>query len=356
MTKQYDKRAGLSEAERGKRKRLLAATFVTCAALAMVGGSLHVVDIGHSRVFQEMPSKATYDISEMRSRIRAAGEDITRHERHEAGKVEMLSYTTEEIEAMLAPEVWADIDTLITVPAGPFLMGSDRVRTGAQNRPQHTLSLPDYRISKYPVTNIQYARFVAAQEYRAPLDWEQGRIPEGRELHPVTMVSWYDASNYCTWAGMRLPSEAEWEKAARGEDGRRWPWGEQMETGSLNTYYNVGSTTEVTAYPQGASPYGVMDMAGNVFEWLASDFLPYAGSDADPSLFQGKVAVASTPADRAMKVVDLLGVDAKYKVLRGGSWKSDPFSTTTYNRNYSWPHYASDFFGFRCAADISGEG
>lgn len=356
MAKQYRNQRRLSENERAKRKRFLAATLVTCAALVMIGGSLHVVDLGHSRVFREMPGKATYDVADMESRIRAAGEDITLHERHESGRAEVVKYSLEEVEALLGPGMWAEIDTMIAVPEGPFLMGSDRIRTGAQNRPRHEVILPAFKIDKYPVTNIQYARFVAAQDYRAPLDWQQGRIPEGRELHPVTMVSWYDASNYCTWAGKRLPREAEWEKAARGEDGRRWPWGEQMEPARLNTYYSVGATTEVTAYPKGASPYGVMDMAGNVFEWLGDDFLPYEGTDAGKDLFQGKLAVASTPADRAMKVVDLVGVDANYKVLRGGSWKSDPFSTTTYHRNYSWPHYASDFFGFRCAADVSEEG
>ena len=126
-----------------------------------------------------------------------------------------------------------------------------------------------------------------------------------------------------------------------------------MDASRLNTYYAIGSTTEVTAYPQGESPYGVMDMAGNVFEWMENDFVPYRGSQASADLFQGKMGVAQTPADRAMKVVDLVGVDAKYKVLRGGSWKSDPFSTATYHRNYSWPHYASNFFGFRCVADVN---
>ncbi len=356
MAKQFQNRRQLSEKERAKRKRFLSATLVTCAALAMVGGSIHVVDLGHSRVFQEMPGKATYDVAEMGSRIRAAGEDVTLHERHEADKVQIDVYSDSELLALLDPEVWQEIETMITIPTGAFSMGSDRVRTSAQNRPQHVISLADYLIAKYPTTNAQYARFVTEQGYRPPLDWENGRIPEGMELHPVTMISWYDASNYCTWAGKRLPYEAEWEKAARGNDGQRWPWGEQMETDRLNTYYSVGSTTDVTLYPEGASPYGVMDMAGNVFEWIEDDFLPYQGTDANQDLFQGKIQVASTPADRAMKVVDLVGVDAKYKVLRGGSWKSDPFSTTTYHRNYSWPHYASDFFGFRCAADVADKG
>ena len=356
MAKQFQNRRQLSEKERAKRKRFLSATLVTCAALAMVGGSIHVVDLGHSRVFQEMPGKATYDIAEMETRIRAAGEDITLHERHEADKVKIDVYSEAELASLVSPEQWQDIETMISVPAGTFLMGSDRVRTSAQNRPQHEVNLPGFQIDKYPTTNAQYARFVTEQGYRPPLDWENGRIAEGMALHPVTMISWYDASNYCTWAGKRLPKESEWEKAARGEGGQRWPWGEQMETSKLNTYYSVGSTTDVTRYSQGASPYGVMDMAGNVYEWIENDFLPYEGTDASKEIFQGKIQVASTPADRAMKVVDLVGVDANYKVLRGGSWKSDPFSTTTYHRNYSWPHYASDFFGFRCAADVVDKG
>lgn len=353
MSTHFQNRKPLSDRERVKRKRFLSATLVTCASLAVVGGSLHVVDIGHGRIFGEMRNKATYDLEQMPDRIRAAGEDSTRNKLSEAGALKTDPYALAEVDSMLTVEQWVDINAMITIPAGTFQMGSDQERTSAQNRPQHKISLAAYRIDKYPTTNIQYGRFVAEASYRAPSDWVNGRIPAGKELHPVTMVSWYDASNYCTWANKRLPTEAEWEKAARGTDGRRWPWGEDMDAKRLNTYYSVGSTTDVTSYVNGASPYGVMDMAGNVSQWIGTDFLPYAGSDAPQELFQGKIGVASSPQDRAMKVVDLVGVDAKYKVLRGGSWKSDPFSTTTFHRNYSWPHYASDFFGFRCAADIN---
>ncbi len=355
MAKSRFRRHGpASEEEKRLRKRYLNATLVTCAGLAVVGGSIHVVELGANRM-EEMRSKATYDLSEMEERIRAAGEDIALHQRHEAGKAEVIPYTPEEVEALLSPEEWAELDTEVLIPEGPFLMGSNRERTSDQNKPQHTVELPAYKIDKYPVTNAQYARFVADADYRTPLDWPEGRIPPGAEKLPVTMVSWYDASNYCQWAGKRLPREAEWEKAARGTDGRRWPWGDHMDASRLNTYYSIGSATEVTRFPQGASPYGVMDMAGNVSEWTADDFLPYTGSSAPPELFQGKIGVAKSAEDRALKVVDLVGVDAKYKVLRGGSWKSDPFSTATYHRNYSWPHYASDFFGFRCASDVVNE-
>ena len=356
MTSRIVNRRQLTDAERLKRKRYLNATLVTCAGLAMVGGSIHVIDLGHSRIFGEMRAKATYDLADEKLHIRAAGEDVTLHERHEAGKIKTKDYSDSELISLVGTDVWADINTQITIPAGEFKMGSDRVRTSEQNKPQHVTFLPEYQIDKYPTTNAQYARFVAEADYHPPLDWKKGHIPPDKELHPVTMVSWYDAYNYCAWSGKRLPNESEWEKAARGVDGRRWPWGEDMNNDRLNTYYSIGSTTPVTHFSDGVSSMGVMDMAGNVFEWMGNDFLPYDGSSAPKELFKGKRGVAASPADRAMKVVDLVGVDANYKTLRGGSWKSDPFSTTTYHRNYSWPHYASDFFGFRCAADVTNEG
>lgn len=339
---------------RQRRKRYLMATIITCISLAMVGGSLHIVQLGAKRM-EEMRSKAGYDLSEMRTRIRAAGEEINRHRAHEHRTVAYESYTVAEAEALLTPEQWAELDTAIVVPAGEFLMGTDRSRSAVQDRPQHRISLAAFRIGKYPVTNAQYARFVAATGHRPPLNWDGGKFRPGQELHPVTMVSWHDADAYATWAGARLPREAEWEKAARGVDGRRWPWGDEMDASRLNTYYTVGATTEVTRFPEGASPFGAVDMAGNVSEWTADNFRPYPGSDAPSEYFQGHIAMATTPLDEAMKVVDLVPVDGSYKVLRGGSWKSDPFSTANYHRNYSWPHYASDFFGFRIAADLETE-
>ncbi|MEQ1743021.1 MAG: formylglycine-generating enzyme family protein, partial [Candidatus Nitrotoga sp.] len=215
-----------------------------------------------------------------------------------------------------------------------------------QNRPQHTVKIPAFWVDKYPVTNAQYAKFVVATSHRPPLNWKNGKIPSGEALRPVTMVSWYDAAAYAKWAGKRLPSEAEWEKSGRGTDGRRWPWGNKMEPERLNTYYNVGSTTNVNAYPNGVSPYGVMDMAGNVNEWTADDFAPYPGSDAPSDLFKGKIVQATNT-----KEVELVPTGGKYKVLRGGSWKGDPFSSSVFHRNFAFANYASDFFGFRCASN-----
>lgn len=326
------------------------ATLVTCLVLAMIGGTIHVVQLGANRM-ADMRAKATYDVKDDRSRIRAAGEVAMTMTRQD--EVIVPAYTLEEVTGLLTQKQWQEIETGIVIPAGPFTMGTDDKQSNEQNHPQHRVELPAYKIDKYLVTNAQYARFVAATGHRPPGHWVKGKIPSGRELHPVTLVSWYDAKRYAEWVGKRLPTEAEWEKAARGVEGRRWPWGNVMNPSYLNTYYNVGSTTRVDAYPQGASPYDVRDMAGNVSQWTADDFLPYSGTDAAQDLFKAKVGVVGSATDRSLKVLDLITTGARYKSMRGGSWKSDPFSTSSYHRNYSLPNYASDFYGFRCVQDIT---
>jgi len=320
------------------------ATLVVCITLAMVGGSLHVMKLGSMRL-DEMRGKAGYNVKDMHSHIRAAGEEIYLQEANEKYGATGRTYTPGEAKMLLRDEQWRDVAWTVPIPAGVFTMGSDDPRTNEQNRPAHKVRTRAYRIDKFPVTQAQYAQFVAARHYRPPLNWKDGHIPDGFELHPVTMVSWYNARDYCAWAGKRLPTEAEWEKAARGTDARRWPWGSLMHPENLNTYYKVGRTTAVNAYPQGASPYGVMDMAGNVQEWVADQFAPYPGASAPGEIFQAR-DVGSDYQRGSDEKERLL-----YFVMRGGSWKSDPFSTYTYHRNFSLPNYASDFFGFRCASD-----
>jgi serine/threonine-protein kinase len=171
-----------------------------------------------------------------------------------------------------------------TIPAGDFLMGS----TGADKmawddeKPQFSVHLPEYRIGLTPVTNRQYQQFVEATGHRVPDHWKDGRIPSGKADHPVVGITWHDAQAFCTWAEVRLPTEAEWEKAARGTDGRIWPWGNNAPTDEhCNFNRSVSDTTPVGNYQPGASPYGVLDMAGNVWEWTSTLYkgYPYKSDD-----------------------------------------------------------------------------
>lgn len=173
----------------------------------------------------------------------------------------------------------------VTIPAGEFLMGSakqkDRLARDSE-LPQHKLFLPEYRIARVPVTNRQYKQFVEATQHRSPDHWEKGQIPPNKENHPVVYVTWHDVLAFCEWAKVRLPTEAEWEKAARGTDGRIYPWGNEVpDKNRCNFNNNVGDTTPVGNYPQGASRYGCLDMAGIVWEWTSSRLInyPYVAND-----------------------------------------------------------------------------
>ena len=168
----------------------------------------------------------------------------------------------------------------IKIPAGKFLMGSkdENSLASSNEKPQHTLDLPEFYMALFPVTNADYARFVGADF----------KIPEGKENHPVVEVSWQDAMKYVNWLNetikgqlpdgyvINLPTEAQWEKAARGEYGNEWPWGNDFDKNKCNSSEGgKGGTTPVDAYPAGASPYGVLDMVGNVWEWTHSLFKSY---------------------------------------------------------------------------------
>jgi formylglycine-generating enzyme required for sulfatase activity len=208
---------------------------------------------------------------------------------------------------------------LILIPAGEFLMGSDVQKDkGAlqEERPQRTLYLPDYYMAKTPVTNAQYAAFVKASGHGLPRHWWGRNPPSGKEDHPVVYVSWHDAVAYCNWLAevtgkaYRLPSGAEWEKGARGTDGRIYPWGNEWDPKRCNSWEGgQEETTPVSAYPQGASPYGLLDMAGNVWEWTTSLW----GEDLSKPEFK-------YPYDPTDERKDLVAEDNVLRVLRGGSW------------------------------------
>jgi len=235
---------------------------------------------------------------------------------------------------------------MVLIPAGEFLMGSDpSVDEDAQDheQPQHTLSLPDYYLTKTPVTNAQYAAFVQATGHRQPEHWKDRKPPSGQEDHPVVWVSWHDAVAYCGWLSevtgrpYRLPSEAEWEKGARGDDGRLWPWGNQWDAKRCNTIESgKGDTTPVGAYPQGASPYELLDMAGNVWEWTRSVHKSY-------------------PYDPDDGREDLEAPDTVRRVLRGGSWDDYRGSARCVERSRGYPDSSADDLGFRLVSPVGSD-
>jgi formylglycine-generating enzyme required for sulfatase activity len=227
---------------------------------------------------------------------------------------------------------------LVLILAGEFLMGSDPEKdkdTIGNEQPQRKLHLPDYNIAKTPVTNAQYEVFVEAAGHEPPEPWGAKKSSQGREDHPVCRVNWYDAVAYCQWLTevsgkvYRLPSEAEWEKAARGTDGRIYPWGDKWDVERCNTWEGgKNDTTPVGVYPQGASPYGLLDMAGNIWEWtrsLARKY-PYDPTDGRES------PKASGDVQR---------------VARGGAWSRDRVCARCARRLWGNPNDKRHMIGFR---------
>jgi formylglycine-generating enzyme required for sulfatase activity len=156
----------------------------------------------------------------------------------------------------------------VRIPAGKFWMG--------EHDETHQVELPEFQIARVPITNAQYALFAQDAKYKAPDGWEDNRPPKGKESHPVVSVTWYDAIKYCEWLSEKtgksitLPSEAEWEKSARSDDKREYPWGKWESYRANTNELGVGDTTPVGIFLEGASPYGVLDMSGNVWEWTRS--------------------------------------------------------------------------------------
>ena len=216
---------------------------------------------------------------------------------------------------------------MIAIPAGEFTMGSDV----EDERPPHTVFVDGFEMDKLEVTNEGFERFVQETGYVTDAekagDTSWRYYAKDKPQHPVVKVSWNDANAYCGWAGKRLPTEAEWEKAARGTDARSYPWGDQWDVARANVKEagNRGTTT-VGSFPAGASPYGVLDMAGNVAEWTTDWFKAYPGGDFYSPYF-----------------------GEKYRVIRGGGWFSDQNLVRTTERSASAVELANDDVGFRCA-------
>ncbi len=191
-------------------------------------------------------------------------------------------------------------------------------------RPAHEVAVPPFFIDKTEVTNEEYAEFVRATGYAPPPDWENGTFKVGMANRPVVNVTWNDALAYAEWAGKRLPTEAEWEFAARGPDNRLYPWGNEWVPGNAYTKESGLTTLQpVGSAPQGASPFGILDMAGNVYEWCNDNFAPYPGSDAEPK-------------------------DLTFKITRGGSLGDDKNKAMATYRSWVPPEQRYEALGFRC--------
>jgi formylglycine-generating enzyme required for sulfatase activity len=215
---------------------------------------------------------------------------------------------------------------MAAVPGGPFLMGSDDPDADADERPAARVRVEAFWIDRVEVTNARYDACVQAGACSLPAGPAFGDATKAD--HPVTIVGWAQADAYCRWAGKRLPTEAEWEKAARGEDGRRYPWGSRFDPDLLNAGYTSG-TAAVGSYAGGVSSHGVLDMAGNVWEWTASLYRPYP---YDPS--DGR----EDPAARGARV------------NRGGSWYYGAwYARTTYRATADHIYRRIADLGFRCA-------
>jgi formylglycine-generating enzyme required for sulfatase activity len=230
---------------------------------------------------------------------------------------------------------------MIFVPAGKFTMGitpkdiewvveafhSESREWYLDELPAREVDLKGYWIDEHEVTFIEYMVYVNKTGASPPKYFDNPRF-NGR-LQPVVGIGWKEADAYCRWLGKRLPTEMEWEKAARGADARRYPWGNEPEPTRANQrglMDNYRYTAPVGDFPEGKSPYGVMDMAGNVWEWTADWYKPYPGNE---------------------HVNDMYG--EKFRVIRGGSWSSNMDLARSSVRGKAAPDQRQDYIGFRCA-------
>lgn len=226
-------------------------------------------------------------------------------------------------------------EDMVTIPAGPFVRGTEN--GGFDERPQRTVQLDEFSIDRYEVTNYNYQQFVAATGHRKPGLPARYAKSSGRMKgvnQPVVYVSWDDADAYCRWKGKRLPTEAEWEKAMRGSDGRLWPWGSKDQPSGAN-WARVQDGYEVSAsagsFQTDKSPYGVMDGAGNVMEWVADWYQETYYADAPEQ---------NPPSPE----------HGTYRVLRGGSYTTTGGDVRITSRSKMMPDFRDETIGFRCAS------
>ena len=242
---------------------------------------------------------------------------------------------------------------MVLIPAGKFQMGIDSDAAMDNERPAHTVYIDAFYIDKHEVTNAQYKKFVDANpqwrkdsirdvyhngDYLA--SWNGNNYPKGKDDHPVVFISWHAAMAYAKWAGKRLPTEAEWEKAARGgRIDQKYPWGNSIDVSNANYGGNVGDTTLVGKYL--ANDYGVFGMAGNVKEWCLDK--------RDNNFYQISPSHNPVSGENVMDLTHTKG----FRVLRGGSWSSPARSSLVFHR-FGWaPSGAFSNYGFRCVKVVS---
>jgi formylglycine-generating enzyme required for sulfatase activity len=280
-----------------------------------------------------------------RARQRAAAEERARRDAAERQRraaqhqYPRAQTTAQGLTAHFAPGLWM---SLIPIPAGDFRMGSDPARdpnAQTQEQPQHLVSLPDYAIGQYPITNAHYQVFARAAQ--RPFEFLAGR-----EHHPAVNVAWDDAVAFCVWLSrltgrtFRLPSEAEWEKAARGPDGRLFPWGDAWDDTRLNAAQPHLGTTPVGQFsPLGDSPYGVADLSGNVWEWCADWF---------DARHYARRAQRGRPVRRPLGPAAGAGC-----VARGGAFDSPARQARAAYRNWFYPYNTRPNLGFRIVAEFA---
>jgi len=241
----------------------------------------------------------------------------------------------------------------VLIPAGPFVMGSqpgDGVPM--HETPAHEVDLPAYRIGRYPVTNRQYAAFIK-REWRQEVPdkkfgWMSREPPVNQGDHPVVGISWDDARAYCAWLcretgrRYRLPTEAEWEKAARGAAGWRYPWGEEWDDGRC--HHSAKGTVPVSTYPEGASVYRCCHMLGNVQEWTSTLWGSDTRENAFPYPYRADDGREDLEAERRLPVV--------YRVHRGGSYRDERSTLRCSARSYASPTSKIAWRGFRVVLEV----
>ncbi len=224
----------------------------------------------------------------------------------------------------------ASVDSpMVEIAAGSFQMGN--ATGGADSKPPHNVDVAAFLLDQFEVSNADFKKFVEATGYKTDSeksgDKSWAKFAEGKDNHPVVKASWNDANAFCEWAGKRLPTEAEWEFAARGAKDFAFPYGNAFNAKNQNGKESgIRGTTVVGSYPDGASPFQVLDMAGNVWEWTGSKPEKYQGNTANSKLYGDNLFI-----------------------LRGGGWFDVQDQLTTFYRNSAVPTTANDDLGFRCA-------